>query len=346
MKIKKDKLPYLILLIPFLIGGIAGVTDYFNSTRIEEEKELTLLAENAFGDIPVNFPEYAVKESLDSTFFVSDNVPAEDFARLVNVYKYNKDLKLTLEDASNIAGIFDLTTTGETQPDGSVIFIGPGNTALTFWETSQQLSYYSSNIDYSAQKPALENIQNLAISLLERFNLKNYDFSPYSQGASYLIKEGAEYPKEGSPNNYDSINLPFVRNVPIFKTTSLPYNKYLLSFTYGPGNTLLSLNLFYVPLANSSVSTYVLKSFEQAKSEVSLGNGKIVSVDLPLDYYRRVNFSIPEIKSFSATSFGVFYLDRQNLDFLQPVFVFEGLASFLDGNSYKATLYTEAVLPK
>jgi|GEM_PF-2989812 len=328
----------LFLLLYFLVSAYLKV----QKEKLEKEqiaKELNPI----FGYLPKQEFSYTSKDTINITSTIEET--KNELPKTAKVYKYKVGQNLTTEDAKKIAVILGITANGEELPAGNIDFYGQGKkSALSFWQKENRLNYYNKEGDFQGNLPSLENAINASSFYLLQFGLKDFNLIPSKEKSGYRIAKNEEYPKEGSLQNYDSIAVFFQRNLEGFPTTSLPYQDTLVYFLIGPKNIVLNMSLYYAPVDLTQYGVYQIKDVAVASKEAVEGKGEIVNLKLPDNYYFNIDFKNPKIDSVSLNNFDFVYLDRQGLDYLQPVFVFSGTASVEGLGLFPVTLYVGGVI--
>ncbi|PIS23081.1 hypothetical protein COT49_02010 [candidate division WWE3 bacterium CG08_land_8_20_14_0_20_40_13] len=344
---RKKYLIIAVLFISLVAGGYSGASRLIKD-RAEQKRQAEIAAQvkPVFGNLPDVKLSYSY-DSADSkkTYIVPEMAEGlEGNPKVAKVYKYQNDKALTLLDATRIASVLGITTQSQKQEDESYIFYGEEKkSALTFWPKYNQINYYRRDGDFSGIVPSKETAMNTASYYLSQFNLAGFDLTPDSNSTKLEIRKDKEYPEVGTTELYDSVFVPFTRRGLDFKSVTMPYQDQLLYLAIGPGNKILNMALYYAPLSDETSGVYQIKELAKAQEEARAGGGQIVDLSMPDSFYFNADAKQPEISAVSVNSWYLAYLDRQDLEFLQPVYVFSGTASLVSSSSAPVTLYINAV---
>ncbi|MBU1104623.1 hypothetical protein KJ664_01835 [Patescibacteria group bacterium] len=348
MIIKKLPLTLIVLALALILGGYSAYKEYQKSQiATKKQEEIKQAVNPIFGSISAPKISFVYQSEQNATIGV--DVPTEQApAYTAPVYQYLKDTKVDEKTARQIAQSLKLETTAFPQEDGSSIFYNRDKSAsLTFWNEFQQFSFYDQGLNYNLTRPTREGAVLTAKNYLNEFKLDSFNLIPDETGVAYKISKGNQYPTDGTADTYDTVFVPFVRNLGSpageFKTTSLPYQSYLLTMMIGPENKIKNLSLYYTALDTSRFGTYPLKDIKGAIEEVKENKGILVNLKMPESFYFDVDAPKPKVVSVSVQQYEIKILDKQNIDYAQPVYVFEGMASLEDGQVVPATYFVPAV---
>jgi len=344
MKIKKLPVTLVVLSLALILGGYSAYKEYQKS-QIEnlKKEEIAKSLNPIFGEIPAPKVSFVYQSEPNTQFGVS-LTPEAQTIYTAPVYKYLNNIKVGEKEAAMVAQNLKLETTATTQADGSLTFYNKDKSAtLTYWQEYQQFSYYDQSLNFDLAKPTREGAILTAKNYLNSFKLESFNLVPDTANIAYKISKGNQYPADGTETNYDTIFVPFVRNFGEFKSTSLPYHSYLLTMLIGPENRIKNLSLYYVALDTSRFGTYPLRDVKGAIEDVKNNKGTLVNLQMPESFYFNLDAVKPKVVSVAVQQYEIKILDRQNIEYAQPVYVFDGMATLEDGQTVPATYFVPAI---